>query len=236
VAASRARVAGYRTRRPMPAVLLAVVLCTVAGLAWFSALHQSEDSCPSPGAENQRAYPATTVSQRLPADGLDRVPPTPPQFTHVQVLNANGVGGKAAVVEGALAQLGFAPTPTPANDPHYPDFDLHCYGEIRFGTTGQAAARTLSLAVPCAELVREVRPDARVDLALGTKFIALHPNDAARTALLDLAGLEQSVPAGPSDLATQVGPQSMTQSITQTAQSGPVVNPDLLHRARQVKC
>jgi LytR cell envelope-related transcriptional attenuator len=232
VATSRARVPDYRTRRPMPAVLLAVVLCTVAGLAWFSVLHQSEDSCPSPGAENQRAYPAATFSQRLRADGLDGVPPAPPQFTHVQVLNANGVGGKAAVVDGALAQLGFAPTPTPANDPHYPDFDLHCYGEIRFGTAGQAAARTLSLAVPCAELVRDVRPDARVDLALGTKFIALQPNDAARTALLDLARLEQPVPAGHSDLATRVGPQSMTQ----TTQSGHMVNPDLLRRARQVKC
>ena len=244
MAASRARMAGYRTRRPMPAVLLAVILCAVAGLAWFSVLHQSEDSCPSPDAEDQRAYPAATVSQRLPADGLDRVPPAPPQFTQVQVLNANGVDRKAAVVDGALAQLGFAPTPTPANDPQYPDFDLHCYGEIRFGTAGEAAARTLSLAIPCAELVRDVRPDARVDLALGTKFIELRPNDAARTALLDLAGLGhglgQPVPAGPSDLASQVGPQSVTQSMTQsvtgTAQSGSVVNPDLLRRARQAKC
>jgi LytR cell envelope-related transcriptional attenuator len=220
---SSARVKGYHARRPMRAVLLAVILSITAGLVWFSVLHQTEHGCPSRGVENraslenpsrnvanQSADPAATAaatsSQRLPANGLDTVPPAPPQFTRVQVLNANGVRGEATVVDGMLAQLGFAPTTTPANDPQYPAFDLHCYGEIRFGAAGQAAARTLSLAVPCAELVRDVRPDATVDLALGTKFTALRPDDAARTALT-----------------------KMTQSV-------PVVNPDLLRQARQVKC
>jgi hypothetical protein len=249
VGASSAQVKDYRTRRPTPAVLLAVILSTVAGLVWFSALQQTEDGCPSrdvasrPAVESQSAGPGTTAaatsSQRLPANGLDTVSPAPPQFTHVQVLNANGVRGEATVVDGALAQLGFAPTATPANDPQYPGFDLHCYGEIRFGAAGQAAARTLSLAVPCAELIRDARPDARVDLALGTKFIALRPNDAARTALLDLAGLGQPVPAGPSHggLAAQREPQVAPQSTTdEWTQSVPVVNPDLLRRARQVTC
>jgi hypothetical protein len=227
VSASDTGARGYRTRRPVRAVLLAVILGTVAGLAWFSVLHQTNDGC-------QSAEPAAapvTSSQRLPTDGLDTVPPAPPQFTRVQVLNANGVRGEATVVDGALAQLGFAPTTTPANDPLYPAFDLHCYGEIRFGAAGQAAARTLSLAVPCAELVRDVRPDSGVDLALGSKFTALRPNDAARTALLDLAGLGQSLPAGPSrgGLATQPDPRQVTQSM-------PAVNPDLFRRARQVRC
>lgn len=214
-----ARVPGYRPRRSRPAVLLAVILSTVAGLVWFSVLHQTTDNCPAPA----------TPSQRLPADGLDGVVPEPPQFIRVDVLNAGGVRGEAIVVDGALAQLGFAPT-TPANDPQYPAFDLHCYGEIRFGAAGQAGARTLSLALPCAELVRDNRPDAHVDLALGTKFIALGPNDAARTALRELAKLGQPVPAGPSrgGLAAQIGPPSITQP--------PVVNPDLLRRARQVTC
>lgn len=227
---SHARVKGYRTRGSMRAVLLAVILSTVAGLVWFSALHQTEAGCPSHGAENQ------STDQRLPADGLDTVLPAPPQLTRVQVLNANGVGGEATVVDGALAQLGFAPTTTPANDPQYPAFDLHCFGEIRFGAAGQAAARTLSLAVPCADLVRDARPDATVDLVLGTRFIALRPNDAARAALLDLAGLGQPVPARPSrgGLAAQGEPQGGPQSMTD--QSVPVVNPDLLRRARQVTC
>jgi len=231
VGSSSARVKGYRTPRPMRAVLLAVVLSTAAGLVWFSALHQTQDGCQA------------TSSERLPANGLDTVPPAPPQLTRVRVLNAGGVLGEAAIVDGALAHLGFAATTTPANDPQYPAFDLHCYGEIRFGPEGQAAARTLSLAVPCAELVRDGRPDTGVDLALGTRFVALRPNDAARTALLDLAELGQPVPAQSSlrSLGTQVGSRSMPQPGPQAvtarrAQSVSGVSRDLLHRARQVSC
>jgi hypothetical protein len=206
VGSSTGRVKACRTRRPVPAILLAVILSAVAGLVWVSVLHQTEDGCPSPGTDSQDVTAAVPPSYRIPANGLDAVRPAPPQLTRVEVLNAGGVRGEATVVDGALAQLGFAPTNTPANDPQYPDFDLHCYGEIRFGAAGQAAARTLSLALPCADLVRDARPDARIDLALGTKFIALQPNDAARTALLEL------------ELA------------------GPEQNQDLLRRARQVTC
>lgn len=236
---SRARrVRAYHTRRPVPAILLAVILSTVAGLVWFTVLHQTEGSCLSRSADSHGATAATAPSYRVPAHGLDTVRPAPPQFTRVEVLNAGGVRGKATVVVGALAHLGFAPTSTPTNDPQHPDFNLHCYGEIRFGAEGQAEARTLSLALPCADLVRDVRTGARVDLALGTKFIALQPNDAARTALLELAGLGQPVPAAPSHsgLSTQMGTQVATQSMAGMTQPVPLVNPDLLRRARQVTC
>jgi LytR cell envelope-related transcriptional attenuator len=206
----------------MRAILLAVILASAAGVVWLSVLHQARGGCQSTGPATQLAS-----SQRLPADALDAVLPAPPQLTRVQVLNANGIRGEATVVDGALAQLGFAPTATPANDPQHPAFDLHCYGEIRFGPAGEAAARTLSLAVPCAELVRDIRPDAVIDLALGTRFIALRPNEAARTAFLSLAGLGKPAPAGPSHggLAAQPEPYSV-----------PVVDPGLLRRARQVPC
>ncbi len=240
---SRARVEGYRTRRPMRAVLLAVILSTAAGLVWYSVLAQQhiEQGCPSPDP----AYAAADSSQRLPADALDGVPPAPPQLTRVQVLNANGVRGGATVVDGALARLGFAPTTIPANDPLHPGFDLRCYGEIRFGAAGQAAARTLSLAVPCAELVRDIRPDAGVDLALGTRFRALQPNDAAREALLGLAGLGPPLPAGSSrgglaaaDLdpgpAVNLDPRPAAEVIARPVAG--VVHPELLRLARQVKC
>ena len=216
---SRARVEGYRTRRSMPAVLLVVILGAAAALVWFTVLHQTEQSCQSPAP--------SSAAVRLPANGLDAVSPASPQLTRVQVLNAGGVRGAATIVNATLGQLRFAPTNTPANDPHYPDFDLHCYGEIRFGVTGQAAARTLSLAVPCAELVRDGRPDAGVDLALGTKFGAVRPNDAARGALLELAELGYPEVAGPArgGLASQHG-----------SETHPMVNPELFRLARQVKC
>lgn len=222
VDSSSGRKQGYRTRRPIRALLLVVILGSAAGLIWLNVLHQTDNGCPTPAA----------TGQKLPTDGLDAVSPAPPQFTRVRVLNANGRLGEATIVDSALAHLGFAST-TPANDPLHPDLDLRCYGEIRFGPAGQAAARTLSLAVPCAELVRDVRPDSDVDLALGTRF-TLQPNDAARTALLDSAGLgplRQVVPPH-GGLAAQAGPPD-TASIQPAV---PVVDPSLLRRARQVAC
>lgn len=223
VDSSSGRKQGYRTRRPMHALLLVVILSGVAGLVWLNVLHQTETGCPRPA----------TSGQQLPTDGLDAVSPAPPQFTRVRVLNANGRLGEATMVDGALAHLGFASTSTPANDPLHPDLDLRCYGEIRFGAAGQAAARTLSLAVPCAELVRDARPNSDVDLALGTRF-TLRPNDAARTALLDSAGLGplRHVVPPHGGLAAQAGPPD-TASIQPAV---PVVDPSLLRRARQVAC
>ena len=223
------RTQGYRTRRPMRALALVVILSSAAGLVWLSVLRHTESGCPS--AEPTSAGQLVS-SQQLPADGLDAVSPAPPQFTRVRVLNANGRPGEAAVVDGALAQLGFAATSTPANDPLHPDLDLGCYGEIRFGAAGQAAARTLSLVVPCAELVRDVRPGSEIDLALGSRFITLRPNDAARTALLDSAGLGHGMLVVPprGGLAAQPEPPALAQPAV------PVVDPSLLRQARQVTC
>jgi hypothetical protein len=218
----------------MRALVLVVILSTAAGLVWLSVLHQTENGCQNPGPT---AAGQPISRQQLPTDGLDAVPPAPPQFTRVRVLNANGRPGEATVVGGALAQLGFAST-TPANDPLHSDLDLRCYGEIRFGAAGQAAARTLSLAVPCADLVRDIRPDSEIDLALGTKFIALRPNGAARTALLDAAGLGRPMQRVPprGGLAAQSEPPSMAQSASIAQSALPVVDPSLLRRARQVRC
>lgn len=233
VSSSRVRVERQRARKPMRALLLAVLLSTAAGLVWFNVLGRTEQGCQSSDQDSV----AAGSSQRLPADALDAVPPAPPQLTRVQVLNANGVRGGATIVDGALATLGFAPTTRPANDPRYPDFDLRCYGEIRFGAAGQAAARTLSLAAPCAELVRDVRPDAGVDLALGTKFRGLQPNDAARGALLDLAGLRSAAPAGPTPGGLAAVPEDLRPEFEATVQlAAPAANPELLRLARQVRC
>lgn len=233
VGSTGTRAEGYRKRRPMHALLLVVVLSAAVVLVWTSVLNQAASGCQDTAASSS----ALGSNQRLAGNSLDGVIPAPPQFTRVQVLNANGVRGEATMVDDTLAQLGFAPTTKPANDPQFPDFDLHCYGQIRFGAAGQAAARTLSLAVPCAELVRDDRPDATIDLALGTKFLAVSPNSAARRALLDLAGLgspstaESSVRGG---LAAQPDLSSGSGALPPPAI--PVVNPDLIRQARQVKC
>jgi len=75
---------------------------------------------------------------------------------------------------------------------------------------------------------------SEIDLVLGTKFIALRPNDAARTALLDSAGLGQLMQVVPprGGLASQAGPLQTAS----TQSTVPVVDPSLLRRARQVTC
>lgn len=225
----------YRTRKPMRAVLLALLLSVAAGLVWASVLVPEATAGGCQDAA-EAAAPFGQPGQRLPADGLDGIPPAPPQQVQVQVLNASGMRGEAAIVGGGLSELGFAPTGRPANDPVHPAFDLLCYGEIRFGVAGQAAARTLSLALPCADLVRDARPDSMVDLALGTKFTALRPNTAARAALERLGQLHPPAPVEPSlgGLAAQAEPLPSARSITQPATS--LADPILLSQARQVTC
>jgi hypothetical protein len=226
----------YRARRPMRAVLLALVLSITAGLVWTSVLLPEATA----GGCQDAAEAAVTPGQRLPAHGLDGISPAPPQQVEVQVLNASGMRGEAAIVGGGLSELGFAPTGTPANDPLHPAFDLACHGEIRFGVAGQAAARTLSLAVPCADLVRDARPDSMVDLALGTEFTGLRPNAAARAALDELATLGQPAPVEPVQGGLAARSASSPELPPGTQQAAPsttsFVAPALLKQARQVQC
>lgn len=205
-----------------------VALAVVAGLVWVSVLNQPDTAAAgceaaARGAAGPPVDPALLEpSQRLAAQGLDAVPPVPPQQVVVQVLNANGQRGQAGIVAAGLGELGFVPTTKPTNDPRHPAFDLRCHGEIRFGPAGAAQARTLSLAMPCAELVRDVRPDAVVELALGTEFTDLRPNGAAREALRGLARMGQSVLPAHGGQAAGV--------------LAPAVDPVLLREARKVDC
>jgi hypothetical protein len=216
----------YRARKPLPAVAGIVVLSVLAGLVWWGVLNRPDPTaggCRAAAAAAESAAPVVvTPGERLSATGLDTVPPAPPQAVTVQVLNANGERGEAGVVSVKLAELGFVPTAEPTNDPLHPDFDLRCHGEIRFGSAGEAAARTLSLAVPCAELVRDARPDEVVDLALGTEFTQLRPNDAGREALRGLMAL------GP-----PVEPSRNNQAARPAAAA---VDPELLRQARAMTC
>ena len=214
----------------MPAVLLILVLSSVAGTVWLNVLgsagSQGPDCPPPPPVAG--APPSGDVLDRT---ALDEVSPAPPQLARVQVLNGNGQRGEAAIVAAGLADLGFRPTAEPANDPLHPTFELTCHGQIRFGAGGVAAARTLSLVVPCAELVRDLRPDDVVDLALGTGFTGLEPSAEARSVLASLVRLGQ--PAAPFE--TRQGGQA-----AQGGQAGesvqPAIDPQQIVAARDVSC
>lgn len=222
----RVRSTWYRARRPVPAVAVIILLTALAATVWVNVLNRPDPTaggCLVTAAAVAPAGSATgTAGRRLPAAGLDEVPPAPPQEVAVRVLNANGERGQAGIVAHKLAALGFARAAEPANDPLHPGFDLRCHGEIRFGPAGRATARTLSLAVPCAELVGDDRHGPVVDLALGTEFTGVRPNAAARKALHDLSRIGEAL------LPMQGG-----QAAGAVAAA---VDPELLRAARQTEC
>lgn len=222
-----------RRRRPLPAIALIVVLAAVATIVWIRTLEdadQKPDAACKPPTTTAAATATTTAvggqppadrGTVLPQDALDSVEPLPPDAVKVKVLNANGKRGQAGLVAAQLtSELGFTKAGEPGNDPVYPTWDMSCLGQIRFGANGDAAARTLSLVVPCAELVRDARPDDTVDLALGLRFEELRPTSAAKEVLRRLTELAAQ-PTDPNG-GQQAAPAS--------------VDPALISSARKVTC
>lgn len=222
----------YRKRRPLPAFVLILVLCVAATIVWLNVMSKESDTtnathCDPPAARPTTtpppdpAVPPTTRGQALEYDSLDRTAPTPPAQVLIRVLNASDKKGAARIVTENLRQLGFDQVAEPANDPLYGD-TMACRGQIRFGPQGTSAARTLSLLDPCAELVRDDRKDATVDLAIGGDFDSLRPNAQARTALEQLTQWAVEHPETKGGLQAN-GPQ-------------PDIDTQLLSGARQVRC
>lgn len=222
---SARRATHYRRRRPLPAISLIVVLGLIATIVWIRTLDTAEErtdlACAPPQAVTGEQLPPRGEVQ--PPYALDEVDPLPPDAVKVTVLNANSQRGQATLVANVLSgDLGFGLAGPATNDPLYPGFDLDCHAQIRFGTNGVAAGRTLSFVVPCAELVRDARPDDTVDLALGKQFEALRPSPEAKELLRQLTELAAQPPSDPA------GGQQGAQ---------PTIDPGLLAAARAaVRC
>lgn len=219
----------YRRRRPLPALILLVVLAVLSGFVWTRVFETAETvematRCNPPpatsGAKPPKApsdMPAqTSVGTMLSREALDDVVPIPPQDVRVQVLNASGEPNQAGLVSQELHNLNFGNGGKPANDPVYPGLDLRCHAQIRFGTAGASAARTLSLIAPCAQLVRDGRSDATVDLALGSEFDGVKTTQEAHQVLQKLRnwGREHQPKVGDQQRA---GPPSIDQELLTAA-------------------
>ena len=216
-----ARSRPYQRRRRVPVLVVVSVLAVLAIATWSVVLVNaggaaSASSCPVPNP------PAGDV---LSAGALDDVAPVPPAAVQVNVLNAGGQRGQASLVAAQLGDLGFAVEDT-GNDPLFPNEDMECYGQLRFGAAGEAAASTLTLAMPCAELVRDGRPDAAVDVSVGTGFGDFNPGRAARDALDQLTD-----PGGGSDGAANADPNA-----AEAAPAPPTIDPALVEEARDAGC
>ncbi len=206
------------------------LLVVLSGFMWTRVFETTEDvetatrctvpgaptAPPEPTAEPKPEQPAT-LGQMLSRDALDRTNPIPAQDVRVRVLNGNGEANQAGLISQELTNFGFAPGGEPDNDPVYPNYDLNCHGQIRFGGAGASAARTLSLMVPCAQLVRDDRTGSSLDLALGSDFKDIKSRPEARQILQEL---KNSPPQG-----------SAEQDVR-----APQIDQELLTAARDVAC
>ena len=195
----------YQRRNSRPAIGLAVVLVAAVVAIWTVMLTSasqgpSDTICPPPAAA-PAGLPAPGVVQ--PGTALDEVAPAPPNLVRIRVLNGGGQRGQANLVASQLGELGLTEAADPGNDPYYPNGDLACRGDIRYGPKGAAAARTVSLVLPCLALVQDDRADDAVDVAIGTLFGEVNPGRAARNILDQLNGPgDKPPPIEPELLAT----------------------------------
>ena len=212
----------YRSRRPLPALVLLAVLVLLSGFMWTHVFETRQTTematrCnpPTPSKANPQA-PAVQVGSMLPRNALDQTPLVPPQDVGVKVLNANGQSRQASLVSDELTSLGFAKGPEAGNDTVYQNLDLACHGQIRFGDSGAGKARTLSLLVPCTQLVRDERSDDTVDLALGGKFEDIKSKPEARQVLQQLKDWASHRDQGDS-AAQEVSPPTISGKVLQEA-------------------
>ncbi|HEY2207549.1 MAG TPA: envelope integrity protein Cei [Pseudonocardia sp.] len=199
----------YQRRSARPAITLAVALVLVVAATWIVVLGNAPKGpagadCPTSTVAAQGSVQDTTA--------LDSVAPAPPNTVRIRVLNGGGQRGQANLVASQLGELGFTEAADPVNDPLYPEGNLSCRGNIRYGGPGAAAARTMSLVLPCVSLVKDDRADDTIDVAVGTLFGDVNPSKAARDALDQLDG-----PGGSGGV-------------------GPGADPELVTAAREVPC
>jgi hypothetical protein len=173
----------YQRRRLRPMMVTVAVLAVVAAGTWTTVLIRSgADS----GLVACTVPAAGAVGSVLDAGSLDAVAPVPPASVRTTVLNAGGQRGQANLVAAQLGDLGFGEAASPNNDPLFPEGNLDCHGQLRFGQAGEAAAGTLQLVLPCLELVRDERGDDTVDVAIGTSFTQVDPTRDVQDALEQL--------------------------------------------------
>ena len=219
-----ARVPPYRRRRRTPWVVVVSVLAVLAVTTWTVVLigaggSSGVTSCPAPTGSGPSG-------QVVDPGALDAVAPVPPSAARVRVFNAGGQRGQANLVAAQLGDLGFPEAAPPDNDPLYPDGNMECVGQLRFGPAGQGAARTLALVLPCTELVRDDRTDDAVDVSVGTGFRDVNPPRAVRNALEQIGtggGTDGSANADPTDPAASTA-------------AAPGVDPTVLETARNTAC
>ena len=211
----------YRRRSARPVAVVLGVLTVMVVVTWTTVFSNAREApagtvCPPPSAA-PAGQPQFGAPQ--PSTALDQVAPAAPATVRIRVLNGGGQRGQANLVASQLGDLGFTEAADPVNDPFYPNGNLNCRGNLRYGPNGSAAARTVSLVLPCLALVKDNRADDSVDVAVGVLFGEVNASKAAKDALRQLGS--------PSGQATAGGNGAVPT---------PTLDPELLARARAARC
>jgi len=142
-----------------------------------------ESAASSASAPETTAQIVTSLGAYADHESLAAVRPANPSTIALRVYNSSSTRGQAKAVTDELRAAGFESILGGANDPLYPAADLRCVAQIRFGPAGAAAARTVLLVAPCAQLVVDSRVDDSVDLSLGARYIYDSVSDEVRSDL-----------------------------------------------------
>ncbi len=102
--------------------------------------------------------------------------PPPPRTPRCGCSTAPASAGRPSSPRWSSASSACPRRASPTTTRSTPPRTSPASGQIRYGPAGASAARTLSLVVPCAELVDDGRQGATVDLALGSDFRDITPS------------------------------------------------------------
>ena len=157
-----------RTRRPIPALVLLLLLALAALAVWFNVLGDEQRR------DEERAAACSSGAAAVPA-AVD-----PATFT-INVLNASDVAGEAGQVAETLRSRGFT-VGLVENDRS--GTEVTGVGEVRFGPGRADLARFVALQLPGAGERQDGRAEATVDVVIGPQFAGLATQDAVAAALV----------------------------------------------------
>ena len=148
-----------RLRRALPALVLLLALCALAGLTWLKVIDQ--------------------VADRTTAAACGTAPVSTSKV-QVRVYNATPREGLARTIASQLVSRGYAIVTTD-NDPLSGLRPVDGAAEVRYGPAGARQASLVRRQVPGATLYKDARQGPIVDLVLGEKFRRLStPAELAR--------------------------------------------------------
>jgi LytR cell envelope-related transcriptional attenuator len=166
---------GARRRRPLPALVLLLVLVLAALFVWSNVLSDEH--------ARDKAQAAACASASAAPASLD------PTTVTLRVFNATDQAGRAAEVATTLQSRGFVVEEI-ANDSS--DAEVTGVGELRYGPTGKAAADYVRLFLPGATDRTDTRATDVVDVVLGPDFGGLATEDQVAAALAPAASAQNA--------------------------------------------